>query len=151
MARKLTSAGYTANKKNTLKEIVDLKKYSYCGILCETECELFKATKENNDELKKKVYEQWHMKEHFGFDFSPEKVFCYGCKPIDKPFKPGIKECAVRICAIDNGMESCIQCKNLASCDKEFWKKWKGLYKHVNELQQTYASQPGAVLLEIKK
>jgi hypothetical protein len=147
--KNLLAQDSTKNKKDTFNESIDLKKYSYCGIPCESQCELFKATKENNIELKKQVYEKWKMKENRGFDFDPETVSCYSCKPGDRPYKFGIKECKVRICAIENSMESCIQCSDLASCDKEFWKKWKGLFKLVNNLQKQYALQPGVVLLEI--
>jgi hypothetical protein len=126
----------TGVKEKKADKKLDLKKYSYCGTQCDNQCELFKATKENNNELKKKVYENWNWKQKFGFEFDPEKVFCYGCKPGKLALKPGIKECLVRICAIENKLESCIECKQLASCKKDFWQKYPDFYKHVIELQK---------------
>jgi hypothetical protein len=141
----------TKNRKDVVIEVIDLKKYSYCGIACESQCELFKATKENNIELKKQVYEKWKMKENRGIDFDPDIVSCHSCKPGERLYKFGIKECKVRICAIENSVESCIQCRKLASCDEEFWKKWKKLYSHIMDLQKQYVAQPGSILVEINK
>jgi hypothetical protein len=134
-----------------VNEFMDLKSYAYCGILCEKQCELFVATKNNDVELKKKVYETWKWKDKFGFDFDPEKVFCYTCKPGKLPLKPGMKECGIRICAMKNSMQSCIQCKGLTSCKQAFWKEWPKMYKYIIELQQQYTKQKGAKLLNVRK
>ena len=141
----------TSDQDKLKKEIIDLKKRSYCGIACENECELFKATKENNTELKKKFYERWNWKERFGINFDPDKVFCYNCKPENKLYKMGMEDCEVRKCAIKNKIESCIQCKNLVTCEKKFWNQWAQFYEHVKELQKQYLAQSGANLIEIKK
>ncbi|MCK7479498.1 MAG: serine hydrolase [Candidatus Moduliflexus flocculans] len=50
------------------------------------------------------------MKKKFGIDFDPDKIFCYGCKPGDKPLKAGMAECPVRTCPAAGGLESCVQC-----------------------------------------
>jgi hypothetical protein len=141
----------TEDKKNQEKKPIDLKQLSICGIPCFKSCPLYKATIENDVEAKKVVYEQWEMKKNFGFEFDPEKVFCYGCKAWDKPEnKLGLSTCDGRKCAKANEMEACIQCTNLSSCDKEIWKKWPQLHEHTKKLQEAYKIQPGAVLLEIK-
>jgi len=49
-----------------------------------------------------------------------------------------------------NAVESCIQCRNLAACDKEFWKSWPELYELTKKMQARYNAQPGAVLIEAK-
>ena len=49
-----------------------------------------------------------------------------------------------------NGMESCVQCKNLASCDKEYWKKWPDLYAFNKKNQARYLAEPGTTLRELK-
>jgi len=138
-------------QKKVPVQAINLKARSYCGIACESECELFKATRANNVELKKKVYDDWKWKETFGVEFDPDQVFCYNCKPENGILKLGMAECEVRQCAIANGIESCIQCKSLTRCDKEFWKGWSGFYTQVKELQQQYAQQDGAVLLDVRK
>jgi hypothetical protein len=129
---------------------IDFGKLSYCGVPCAQACELYKATAENDEKAKKLIYEQWNWKEKFGIDYDPEKIFCYSCKPGDKPMKSGMAECTVRICAMANGMESCVQCKNLSACDKEYWKKWPALYEFNKKNQARYLAEPGVVLIENK-
>jgi hypothetical protein len=136
------------------KKPLDLKSLCYCGIpqaYCEKQCALFKATRDNDGTLKKTVYDQWEMKRKFGVDFAPDKIFCYGCKPGDKPLKVGMAECEVRTCPISHGLESCIQCGGLASCDKAFWKEWPNAYALAKTLQARYAGQPGAALKPVRK
>jgi len=131
---------------------VDLKKLAYCGIpqaYCEQQCELYKATRENDVELKKLVYDKWGMEKKFGIAFEPDKIFCYTCKPGDRPLKVGMAECPVRRCPMANGLESCVQCRNLASCDKAFWKDWPAAFELARKLQARYKDQPGATMKDI--
>lgn len=142
----------TAKPGQTQKP-VDPKALCYCGIpqaYCEQQCELFKATREYDVKLKKAVYERWEMKKKFGVDWDPDKIFCYGCKPGDKPLKVGIAECEVRTCPMSHGMESCVQCGGLATCDKAFWKQWPVAYEQTKKLQARYKTQPGAKIFDIK-
>jgi hypothetical protein len=132
---------------------VDLAALAYCGIpqdFCEKRCELFKATRDNDVKLKKAVYDNWEMKKHFGIQFEADKVFCYGCKPGDKPLKVGMAECEVRTCPISHGLEACVQCGGLASCDKAFWKQWPVSYGLTKKYQARYKTQPGAKIFDIK-
>ncbi len=124
-------------KEDTL---LDLSQYTYCGYQCSPECPLFKATKENDTEAKKKVYEEWKMKERHGFDFDPEKVVCWGCKVEDDKIGLILKKCTVRPCAIEKKMESCIQCPDLKACDKELWKNFPDFKKNVEKMQEQYLS-----------
>ncbi|HOW84412.1 MAG TPA: DUF3795 domain-containing protein [Candidatus Aminicenantes bacterium] len=132
---------------------IDLAALAYCGIpqaYCETRCELFKATRENDVKLKRAVYDKWGMKKKFGVDFDADKIFCHGCKPGDKPLKVGMAECEVRTCPISHGLESCVQCGGLASCDKAFWQEWPVAYAQIKQLQVRYKGQPGAKIVDIK-
>ena len=136
------------------KKPLDMKTLAYCGIpyaYCERQCELFRATRDNDAKLKKAVYDQWEMKKKFGIEFVPEKIFCYGCKPGDKPLKVGMAECSVRVCSMANGLESCVQCLDLASCDKAFWTDWPIAFAAAKRLQARYKDQPGAVLKQAVK
>lgn len=135
------------------KKPIDLKSLAYCGIpnaFCVQQCELYKATQNNDAKLKKLVYDQWEMKKKFGIEFDPDKIFCHTCKPGGKPLKVGMAECPVRNCPMNNGMESCVQCRNLASCDKAFWKEWPNAYDTVKILQARYKEQPGAIMKDVK-
>ena len=129
------------------KKLINLKELSYCGIPCKATCGLYKATLENDVKTKKIYYEKWEFKKNHGIDFDPDKVFCYTCKPGDKPTMIGMDKCMARNCAMAKGIETCVQCKNLAACDKEFWKTWPVLYAATKKTQAKYMEQPGAVLL----
>jgi hypothetical protein len=116
----------------------DPKSLTYCGFKCTTECTLYKATIQNNSELKKKAYEEFKWKEKFGVDFDAEKVFCFGCKPKDNPLSVNVNACTVRKCAIEKGLDCCIECKGLTACDKELWKNFPQFKEKVIEMQKIY-------------
>ena len=103
------------------KKIPNPKELTYCGFKCNMECNLYKATKENDTELKKKVYKEWKWKEQHDIEFDPDKVFCYGCKEEEKPKNLILQKCTVRPCAMGKKLDSCIQCSGLKDCDKELW------------------------------
>lgn len=145
--RHLSAEDNPQEKNNREKKLIDLKKLSYCGIPCVATCAMYKATLENDVKTKKALYEQWEFKKNYGIEFDPDKIFCYTCKPGDKPKTIFMEQCVARNCAIAKGFESCIQCKNLTACDKEFWKKWPILYENSKQIQALYKDQPGAILL----
>jgi hypothetical protein len=123
-------------KKQGIKP--DPKSLNYCGYKCTSECPLYKATIENNTELKKKAYVDFKFKEKFGIEFDPEKVFCYGCKINDKPLGIGVKACTVRKCAIGKSYECCIQCDGLTACNKELWSSFPKFKESVIGMQKKY-------------
>ena len=116
----------------------DLKSLTYCGFKCTNECTLYKATIENNPELRKKAYEEFKWKEKFNVDYDPDKVFCWGCKPKDKPLSINVSACTVRKCAIEKKYDGCIQCNGLAACDKELWKNFPKFKASVLEMQKVF-------------
>jgi hypothetical protein len=118
----------------------DPKKLEYCGFKCPPDCTLRKATLENNIELKKKAYAEFNFKEKYKIDFDADKVFCYGCKVPDKPLGPPVKDCPVRQCVINKGLDCCIECDGLEKCDKQLWKDFPKLKDHVMGLQRQYRS-----------
>ena len=124
------------DKKQDVKP--DPKSLNYCGYKCSDGCSLYKATVENNTELKKKAYEDFKIKEKFGVDFDPETIFCYGCKLKDKPASIVVKSCTVRKCVMDKGYECCIQCEGLTRCDKELWISFPKFKESVIEMQKKY-------------
>jgi len=148
--RSLPALASQEEKQEQKLKPIDFSKLSYCGFPCVQVCELYKATLENDEKAKKLVYEKWEWKEKFGVDYDPDKVFCHTCKPGNKPMKVGMAECVIRNCALTNGMESCVQCQNLATCDKEYWKKWPDLHEFNKKNQARYLAEPGAALRAIK-
>jgi hypothetical protein len=120
------------------KEKPNPKKLNYCGYKCSAECPLYKGTIENNTELKKKAYEDFKMKEKFGVEFDPEKIFCWGCKITGKPLSINVKACTVRSCAIAKGYDCCIECDGLTDCNKELWINFPKFKEKIIEMQKTY-------------
>jgi hypothetical protein len=49
------------------------------------------------------------------------------------------------------GLESCVQCANLAACDKAFWTEWPNAFEVAKKLQDRYKDQPGGALKEATK
>jgi hypothetical protein len=119
-------------------QIPDPEKLTYCGYQCTDECQFLKATRENNAELKKEVYKLWQIQERFGIEFNPDEIFCWGCKATDKPEGPVIKNCTVRSCVKSKGLECCIQCAELTSCNKDLWERFPDFKKSVIEMQQRF-------------
>ena len=117
---------------------IDPKAMEYCGYKCPADCPLKKGTVENNVELKKKAYEIFKIKEKFGVEFDADKIFCWGCKPVDKPLGITVKGCTVRNCAIGKGIDCCVQCNELTQCKKELWENFPDFKKAVIKMQDEY-------------
>lgn len=118
----------------------DLKNLTYCGFTCNNQCTLYRATMENSMELKMKAYKEFKWKEKFNVDFDADKIFCYGCKPKDKPLSINVTACAVRKCALEKAHDCCIECTDLTTCDKELWKNYPKFKEHMLNIQKTYQS-----------
>jgi len=117
----------------------DPKNHEYCGYKCPADCTLKKATLENNVELKKKAYAEFKFKEKYNVDFDPDKVFCYGCKSAgNKPVSIPVNACTVRKCVMEKKYDACIQCPDLAKCDKELWSRFPKFRDQVIEMQKKY-------------
>jgi hypothetical protein len=86
---------------------------SYCGLDC-AECGAYLATKNNDNELRKKTAAEWSA--NYGTDIKPESINCVGCT------QEGIKVyhcenlCKVRKCARQKKLSSCAECADFA-CD----------------------------------
>ena len=143
LAAEQTQAGEPTPKKN----LPELKTRAYCGLICDDSCPLFKATRTNDAAAKRKVYEEWKWKEKFGVDFDPDKVFCHGCKAPSKPVNIAHSRCTVLKCNVERRLESCMQCRKLADCDKELWKNYPDFRTQMVKLRQDYVATEGLKLI----
>lgn len=116
----------------------DLKKLAYCSFDCPGNCELMKATLENDAELKKKIFEEKNIGGKYKMSFKSEDFFCYGCKTRNKPEGIVLKKCTVRLCARNKGLDSCVQCSHLLSCEKELWLEFPEFKQSVLEKRRAY-------------
>lgn len=126
---------YANDEKN---QEIDLDSYTYCAYQCPDDCPLFIATQKNDVELKKECYKNWKWKEKFGMDFDPELVFCWKCKNEEKPKSMLVEKCPVRLCALEKGYKTCIQCKTLKDCDQKLWSDFPKHKEAVLALQEKY-------------
>ena len=120
---------------------IDPERLCYCGYQCPVDCHFLVASEQNDPELKKQVYEEWELKKRYGLEFDPQKIFCFKCKPGNKPEGPVLKNCTVRECAIGKGYQACIQCDQLATCNHELWERFPQFHESVVELQKKYKLQ----------
>ena len=70
--------------------------------------------------------------------FDERQAFCFGCKALDKPEGVVLQNCDVRPCAREKKLESCIECDELATCDKKLWARFPKFRDKMVELQQRY-------------
>jgi len=122
-------------------EPIDPAKLNYCGYTCPPDCKFLTGTLEANDELKREAFKLWKLEERFGIEFDPSTAICYGCKNLDKPEGEVLSRCTVRSCAQEKKHASCIQCDELAACDKDLWRRFPGFKAQVVDMQKQYRAQ----------
>jgi hypothetical protein len=88
------------------------KKIAYCGIICDG-CPVYKATIDNDDELRKNTAKL--LKEKFNIDIRPEQVNCMGCRS-EAPIA-FTQSCAIKACNLEKHLDNCGEC-NRFPCDK---------------------------------
>lgn len=84
-----------------------------CGIDC-AECNAYKATVQNSEELRKKTAEEWSQM--FGAQIAPESINCLGCNN-DKTLFGHCQVCGIRSCANEKGFGTCAECPDYG-CEK---------------------------------
>ena len=111
---------------------------NYCGFKCPEDCKFKVASEKNDPKLKMEAYEIWKVKERYGVDFKADKIFCFGCKNKDKPEGVVLKGCTVRSCAMEKKIDSCVECKELAKCEKDLWPRFPKFKEQVLKMQEVY-------------
>lgn len=92
----------------TLKNMI-----AYCGLDCE-KCDAYRATINDDQALREKTAKLWAELNHA--PILPEHINCEGCR-VD-----GVKTvycdslCAIRQCALKQGVTTCGDCSDLETC-----------------------------------
>jgi len=87
---------------------------AYCGLTCHT-CAIYLATREKDQEKRNKMRIEIarQIKKHYGQECKPEDVTdCDGCRAEDG--RLCCKECQIRKCAREKGIENCAHCDEYA-------------------------------------
>ncbi len=82
-----------------------------CGLDC-AKCPTFIATKANDDAAREKVAAIWSKM--FGRTITAAEINCEGCNMTDGALFGHCKTCAVRLSAIDKGVDNCALCDEYA-------------------------------------
>ncbi len=130
-----------ADEEVKAQEPLDPTKLNYCGYNCPADCKFLKATLENDIELKREAFKIWEIEKRFGTEFDPETAICHGCKTKDKPEGVVVKGCDVRACAQEKKIDCCIECEELAACEKTLWTRFPKFKEQVVEAQKRYRAQ----------
>ncbi|RJP84772.1 MAG: DUF3795 domain-containing protein [Desulfobacteraceae bacterium] len=80
---------------------------SYCGLVC-NECPAYIATRNDDDQLRAKVAEQWSRQ--FGFDLKADDVNCDGCRSGSERLIGHCRVCAIRKCGMAHQVKNCAHC-----------------------------------------
>lgn len=88
---------------------------AYCGLDCE-KCEAYIATKNNDNELRKKVAKKWA--ELNNAPITPEMINCEGCRANGKKTPYCDSMCEIRQCAMKSVKETCKDCYKMQTCKR---------------------------------
>ena len=111
---------------------------SCCGLICH-KCAIYLATREKDEEkrYKMRVGIARQIKEHYGQECKPEDVTdCDGCRSEGDRLLAGSKNCQIRKCASQKGVENCAHCDEYA-CEKlkEFFATEPDAKKRLDEIK----------------
>jgi hypothetical protein len=87
------------------------KMVAFCGIVC-SQCPVYLATKNDDDNARKEVAELWSKQ--FGFDMKPEDANCDGCQSKGGRLFSHCQTCNIRLCGMDKSIENCAACPEYA-------------------------------------
>ena len=87
---------------------------SFCGLLC-NECGAFIATRDDDDEKRAEVAEQWSN--GYNADIKPEDINCDGCLSGSERLFNHCKVCVIRKCGKEKSIANCAYCDEYA-CEK---------------------------------
>jgi hypothetical protein len=92
------------------------EKLAYCGLICPS-CAIYLATREMDPKKQREMRVEIarEIKKHYGQECKAEDVGdCDGCKSEGGRLFPGCKNCPMRKCARQKGIENCAHCNEYA-------------------------------------
>ncbi|MEZ5275299.1 MAG: DUF3795 domain-containing protein [Opitutaceae bacterium] len=126
--------------QDSYSAVPDPKKLNYCAYVCSKDCVMKVAGESGDLELKRAAYKEWKIKERYGLEFDPDQIFCKGCKTEEANAGAAVGNCPVRKCAMERGLNGCIECWELETCDQQLWKESPSFHARVIRMQERYRS-----------
>jgi len=86
----------------------------YCGLVCET-CPIYLATRKENrsEQAMLRVEIARLCREQYGLAYQAEDITdCDGCLGEESQLFPPSRNCAIRSCAKEKGLENCAYCSD---------------------------------------
>ncbi len=80
---------------------------AHCGLVCSS-CPTFIATKNDDDEARKKTAKLYSEK--FGFNLTPQDINCDGCLSDSGNLIAYCRECKIRSCCREKQVDHCAVC-----------------------------------------
>jgi len=102
-----------------------------CGLNC-SDCPIFKATQNNDDNVRRKLAKKWASKES---PLEPKDINCQGCLTDRKPKFKYIHLCEVRMCGLKNKVENCAHCSEYTCPELDQHLKQSGFAKAKAKLE----------------
>ncbi|MBR5949794.1 MAG: DUF3795 domain-containing protein [Clostridia bacterium] len=95
-------------KQISINEVLQNAEHmAFCGFDC-GKCPMYRATVDNDAELKKALIERYSTKER---RLTEEDIVCFGCKAEKRYVHPFCEQCAIRVCAKKRGLSyNCGEC-----------------------------------------
>ncbi len=90
-----------------------MRMIAHCGLVC-SECPTWEATRTDDDELRRRTAAEWSVM--YGSEISPSDIDCAGCTSAEGPHFHHCRECGVRACGIEKGLDNCGLCEEYPSC-----------------------------------
>jgi hypothetical protein len=87
---------------------------AYCGLLCQT-CPIYLATREENEAERARTRAEISRicNQQYGTQYGPEDITdCDGCRTAGGRLFSGCRNCPIRSCAAEKGLESCGHCSD---------------------------------------
>lgn len=105
------------------------KPSSRCGLDC-IACPAYIATLTNDDLLRKKTADEWNKRYNATgrIPITEKDINCLGCLSHVDPIYKHCKECGVRLCGVEKGVQNCGGCSDYKGCPKI-----SSLHKHIPE------------------
>ncbi|MCG3120324.1 MAG: hypothetical protein ALAOOOJD_02983 [bacterium] len=92
---------------------------AYCGLACHT-CPIYLATRQENkaEQTRMRIEIFQLLKGQYGMNYEPEDITdCDGCRTGGGRLFSGCRNCLIRKCASEKGLESCAYCTKYA-CER---------------------------------